>query len=359
MSARVVGSDPAKMVHDEAWDAPLASVRDLPSRFPDAGLRPVTLVRARELDARADPSCVSRVWLALETLQVTGSFKVRGALAALARVSESDGAKARVVAASAGNHAAGVAHAARALGVEATVVMPRGAPEAKRARVLACGARLVEVPSTHYDDAEARALTLAKETGATFVSPYDDVDVAAGNGGSLGFEIARALGRTPDVVVCPIGGGGLASGLGRALFESSGRDGTRRVWGAQSEACPAMAQSLESGRAVTRLEAAGETLAEGLEGGISETGFKRARAVVAGVLVVREAAIAGAMSHALAELGLAIEGSAATALAPILGGLPAPLLTAAATPGGRDLVAVITGRNVDRERLLRLPRAGD
>jgi threonine dehydratase len=338
----------------------LHGVRDLGSRFPGARLREVPVVRARELDLRADASGATRVWLAIESLQVTGSFKVRGALVAIAALRErTPGSMPHVVAASAGNHGAGLAYAAKALGVRATVVVPSSAPRAKRDRIAASGAEVVLASTPHYDDAEAEAITLAAREGAYFLSPYDDIDVLAGNGGSLGYEISRALGRVPETVIAPLGGGGLATGLACALADEAG-DGEsapsadrstpeavggerRRVWGAQSEACPAMARSLEAGSAVVRLEA-DETFADGLEGGISVRGFARAAATVAGVVVVSEAAIAGAMAHAVRELGLVIEGSAACALAPVLDGLPGPLR-------GGDLVAVLTGRNVDPKTL--------
>jgi threonine dehydratase len=118
----------------------------------------------------------------------------------------------------------------------------------------------------------------------------------------------------------------------------------RSVWGVQSEASCAMAMSLERGSAVERLETGGGTLAEGLEGGISAEGFARARAAVGGVVVVTEAQIAHAMLHAYREMGLVLEGSAATALVPVLFGLPEEVR-------GGDVLVVLTGRNVDPDRL--------
>jgi threonine dehydratase len=338
---RVVRAETSDTAPRPEWGILPSAVSDLRGRFPEANLRTPPLLRVPDLDRIA------------ESLQVTGSFKVRGALVALAAARERFGDRARVVAASAGNHGAGVAYAARALGLVATIVMPRDAPETKRARVLAYGAELVLSRSPHYDDAEAEGQELAARTGSFFVSPYDDELVAAGNGGSLGFDIVHALGRDPDLVLCPFGGGGLASGLAWAL-ENGEHPGPRRVWGVQSEASPAMALSLVKGAAVTRLEGDTETLAEGLEGGISDGGFARARRAVAGVIVVSENEIANAMSFALRELGLALEGSAATSLVPLLGGLP-PAIPLAAE--GLDCIAVLTGRNVDRERLLRVSRA--
>jgi threonine dehydratase len=306
-----------------------------------AGIRAVDVARCEPVDRRADPTGATRIWLAHEHMQVTGSFKVRGALNAIA-ARERAGVSS-VVAASAGNHGAGVAYAARELGVQAVVVVPNGAPAVKRAKIEAYGARIILSRSPHYDGAEAEAIELARESATPFLSPYDDVDVVIGNGSSLGFEIARALGRVPERVVAPFGGGGLATGIAWSLAHESANDDIRRVWGAQSEASPAMAMSLERGAAVTTLEGP-PTLAEGLEGGISVAAFARARAVVAGVLALDEPAIAEAMRYAKNELGITIEGSAAVALAPILLGVPDALR-------GGDLVVVLTGQNVDAARI--------
>jgi threonine dehydratase len=332
----------------------LDGVRDLGARFPGARLRKVAVVRAAELDRRADATGSTRVWLALESLQVTGSFKVRGALVALDALARGPG---RVVTASAGNHGAAVAYAARVLGVSATVCAPRTIPRAKRERIERLGAELVVARSDHYDDAEALGKELAVNLETAFLSAYDDPDVVLGNGASLGFEIAEAIGRVPERVCAPIGGGGLCSGLGWAMAADSPSPGGRVVWGVQSEASCAAASSLATGVAVERLETGGTTLAEGLEGGISASGFARVRAVLAGVLVVSERAIAAAMAFAYRDLGVVIEGSSATALAAVLSGLPAPARPA----GGGDLALVLTGRNVDPERLeqvLREPHAG-
>jgi len=318
----------------------LEAVRHLGHRFPGARLREVPVVRAPELDAGADPSGATRVWLALECLQVTGSFKVRGALVALA----ASRGRGRVVAASAGNHGAAVAYAGKVLGVPVTVCVPRAAPRAKRDKIARYGAELVVAASDHYDDAEVLAKEMAATQGAAFLSPYDDDDVVLGNGSSLGFELVRGLGRVPERVLAPIGGGGLATGLAwamRALRE--GRD-VGHVWGVQSEASCAMAMSIEQGSAVERLETGGSTIAEGLEGGVSTGGFERARAAVSGVVVTTEAQITRAMVFAHRDMGLVLEGSAATALVPVLFGLPAALR-------GGDLLVVLTGRNVDPERL--------
>jgi threonine dehydratase len=312
------------------------------------------VLRAAELDARADASGSTRIWLALEALQVTGSFKVRGALCALDRARSRDRSR-HIVAASAGNHGAGVAYAALTLGLDATIVVPRTAPQSKRDKIAAWGAELVVAPSDHYDDAESLAKEIAAKRGCAFVSPYDDVDVVLGNGASLGFEIVRALGGVPERTLVPFGGGGLATGMSWALWaeqveqadhlaDSTDRPFERGVWGVQSEVACAMATSLKRGVAVERLATDARTLAEGLEGGIAPDAFARARLAVAGVVVATEAHIASAMAHAYREMGLVLEGSAAVALVPVLYGLPEELR-------GGDLVVVLTGRNVDRDRL--------
>lgn len=321
----------------------LDRARGLATRFPQAHLREVTLIPA-PID-RAGSSV--RTWLALECMQVTGSFKVRGALLAMeALVAAAKGAPVEVIAASAGNHGIGVSLAAKVLGAKATVVVPRGAPKTKTDKIASYGATVTYAQSTGYDDAEAEAIELARTRGLPFLSPYDDLDVLTGNGASLGYEIIEKLGKVPELVYAPIGGGGLATGLALAIT-----DGTpiSRVWGVQSEASCAFAQSLETGVAVTTLPPA-ETLAEGLEGGISVRGFARARQVLAGAIVVTEEELADAMRFGVRELGLMLEGSAAVALAAVLSAPP---------PKKRreldgDLVVVLTGRNVDPDRLARI-----
>ncbi len=328
----------------------------------------VPLLRASSLDRAAHESGDVRVWLALECLQTTGSFKVRGAFTALGRMRSR--AVSRVVAASAGNHGAGVALAAPHFGIDATVVVPKTAPRKKVDRIRAAGAAILE-HGDGYDAAEAHAIALAKERGDPFLSPYDDVDVIAGNGATLAGEILDALSREPAadspkgrrkdgvvvepaVVLAPFGGGGLATGLACGLAHALGEQygERRRVWGVQGDRSPAFALSLEQGAAVTTLPAV-ETLADGLEGGIAERAFARAAGVVAGVVVVTEDAIAQAMRAAFRDFGLAIEGSAAAALAPVLGGLPDEIAGDLAGEGG-DVVVVLSGRNVDPDRLVRI-----
>jgi threonine dehydratase len=328
--------------------AELDAVRYLDNRFPAARLRQVPLVRASELDARADPTGATRVWLALEALQVTGTFKVRGALVSL----DANRSRGPVVAASVGNHGVAVAYAAGVMGLSATVCVPRTAPHTKRAKIEKYGAELIVAASDRYDDVEDLARATATAHGAFFVSPYDDIDVVVGNGSSLGFEIVRALGGVPERVLAPFGGGGLATGLAWALAAEASRPVERAVWGVLSEASCAMAESVLRGEVTQRLRGDGAALSDRLVGGIAPAAFARVQGPLAGIVVATEAQIAAAMVHAYRDMGLVIEASAGAALVPVLFGLPQKVR-------GGDLVVVLTGRNIDPERLDALMRGGD
>ncbi|MFO0666203.1 MAG: pyridoxal-phosphate dependent enzyme [Polyangiaceae bacterium] len=276
-----------------------------------------------------------------ETGQLTGSFKVRGAIAKLEALKKSG--VTQVVAASAGNHGAGVAFAAALLGVRATVFVPNTAPMVKCQKI--AGAAGVTLRSSHaadYDGAEREAKFFAESNGLPFVSPYDDPAIVAGNGMSLGFDLAELLrarfgGVVPDdlCVLAPVGGGGLAVGLACALPEA-------RVYGVQSEASAALALSFERGKAVLELPATSHTWAEGLEGGIAENAYRRARATLAGVFVASELAILEALRYAHKTLGVPAEGSAAVSLCPLLTGALQALRAKPAL-----VVSVLTGRNID------------
>ena len=294
------------------------------------------------------PALGPDIWLKLETEQHTGSFKVRGALARLAALSGAE-RSAGVVTASAGNHGLGVAFAARVMGVEARVFVPRDTPLIKREGIAGHGARVEVMAEPGYDQAEAKARAAAAKTGEVFVSPYDDPYVAAGNGGTIAEEILEQLGAL-DSIVMPVGGGGLLAGVA-AEVKRSGR--SVRLVGVQSEASPAMTRSLEEGRAHETWEPA-PTFAEGLEGGVAAGSVERAKAAGVAMHLVTEAAIADAMRFAHSQLGLRVEGSAAVPIAWALGeGHREPARTA-----GGARVLIITGRNVD-ERVWAAVLAGE
>jgi len=291
------------------------------------------------------------VWLKLENLQRTGSFKVRGALARLAAAvrdhegsvesgmadSGARGERPRVIAASAGNHGLGVALAAQALNVEATILVSAQTPELKRTGIAALGAR-VEVGGATYDEAEAAARArVVEDPGLVFVSAFDDDYVIAGNGGLLAREV---LAQLPDVeqLVVPVGGGGLAGGIGVEVVPRG-----IRILGVSPEANCAMKRSLDEGRAYTQYEDGGPTLAEGLEGAVSERTFQMARDYFPDITLVSEVAIRRAIVYAYRTLGILCEASAAPALAALL---EEPDLVR-----GKRVVVLVSGGNIEPDLL--------
>lgn len=273
------------------------------------------------------------VILKCECEQRTGSFKVRGALVCLASLQGEDRHRG-VVAASAGNHGLGVAWACRVLGIPGLVVVPEGVARNKLERLREMLIK-VRLHGVGYDQAEAYARELAREAEATFVSPFDDPLVIAGNGGTVGLEIMEQLPEC-STVVTPVGGGGLASGL--AIAVGSGV----KVVGVNTEASPAMALSLSEGR-VHHTYPSAPTLAEGLEGGVSDNSAALCGRHLHSMEVVSEESIAKAIRLVARTHGLVIEGSAAVGVAAILEGKP--------IPGDGPVCVVLTGRNIDRERL--------
>lgn len=296
-------------------------------------------IRATELRPSAE---LSRRWgrevlLKLECQQITGSFKLRGALNALASLSAAE-ARAGVVTASAGNHGAGVAHAARLFGMRATIVVPQGAPAAKRDRITAAGAELRLVDGG-YDEAHAAALELAASRGARYIHAFSDPAVVAGQG-TVGLEILRDC-PSPGTILVPVGGGGLIGGIGivaRALAPGA------RIVGVQTPPTSAMHASLEHGRLDPG--GSGETLCEGLAGDIDEPSFELGRQVIDEMVLVEEAAVERAIAWLHAVEGVSVEGSGAVAVAALLEG--------GGTEHGGLVVAVVTGGNIDPHLLERI-----
>jgi threonine dehydratase len=287
----------------------------------------------------AAPALGPDVWLKLESLQPTGSFKVRGALAALSALG--DGVE--VVTASAGNHGLGVAWAATALGRRATVVVPETASPAKVAALERFDVRLVRHGAS-YDECEAYALGLAAE-GAAYVSPYNDTHVIAGQA-TIGRELAAQV-SGPFTVVCPLGGGGLTSGLG---LWASGADATRaRVVAVEARRSQAFRAALDAGRIVPI--APGPTMADGL-GGNLEPGsvtFELVRDHVDEVTVAEEDEIEDAVRFMATAVGLVVEGAAGAAVA---------VARAAGASRSGAVVVVVSGRNIAAARLGALLGAG-
>ena len=277
------------------------------------------------------------VWLKLESLQRTGSFKLRGAVSACASLT-ADERRRGIVVASAGNHGAGMALAASAASISLTVVVPRGTPETKLAKIRGAGG-LVHIFDGDYDGADAFARKMADDRDAVFVSAFDDERVIAGNGDSLAVEIAAQRADVATVVL-PVGGGGMIAGVARTLAP-----GGVEVIGAQPQNNCAMHDSLKCGRALT--DYAGEhTIAEGCEGAVGALAFSIAKDHIASVALVSEDEIEAAVRAAYHELGLVIECSGAVGLAALMAGL-VPLSKG-------PLVCVISGGNIDESELDRI-----
>jgi threonine dehydratase len=276
------------------------------------------------------------VRLKLEMVQRTGSFKIRGAANALARLKETQPDVTDVVTASAGNHGQAMALAAVRFGMRARVFVPRTAPATKRDALRRLGADVVEAAT--YDDAERDARAAGRTSGAVYVSPYNDPDVIAG-AGTVALEMFEDCPEL-SVIVAPLGGGGLLSGTG-IVAKSAGRPVV--VIGAEAEASPVFTAALAAGHIVT--VAVKPTLADGLAGNLepgSRT-FDLVRAVTDRVVAVTEASIGRAMLDLVYQERLVVEGAGAT-------GVPALLhlwrrgeidLT------GRTVGVILSGRNVD------------
>jgi threonine dehydratase len=260
--------------------------------------------------------------LKLETFQPTGAFKVRGALAALARLP----AGVAAVTASAGNHGLGVAWAARTLGRAATIVVPETASPAKIAALRGLGADL-RTAGAGYDEAERHALALAAD-GRAFVSAYNDRDVIAGQA-TLGTELPDG----PLCVVVPVGGGGLLAGM---VSWAAGRGGVRVV-GVEAAASRAVSAAVAASE-IVEVEV-GATLADGLAGNLEPGSVTVEAARRAELTAVGEPAIERAMRALARAHGLLAEGAGAAALAALVDG------RVAARPG-ETVVALVTGRNI-------------
>jgi threonine dehydratase len=266
----------------------------------------------------------------LETVQPTGSFKVRGGLAAVAATLEAEPGRA-VVASSAGNHGLGLAYAASKLGARVTVVVPTGASAAKVAALQQFDVRLV-LHGDGYREAERHALDLAELDGSRYVSPYNDPDVIAGQA-TLARELLEQVPNLGTVVV-PCGGGGLLAGVTLGL-EGSGV----RVVGVESEASPSMSTALAAG-AIVEIDVE-PTVADGLAGNLEPGAVTVGIALSHGVEVrtVSEADIRSAMAFSATKMGLVLEGAGAVGVAALRAGVINP-------DAASETVVLLTGRNV-------------
>ncbi len=286
------------------------------------------------------PDC--RFYLKADCLQKTGAFKLRGAYYKLSTLTDEEKARG-VIACSAGNHAQGVAFAARDMGIPATICIPAGAPLSKIEATRSYGANVVLVPGV-YDDAHAEAVRLRDEQGLTFIHPFDDERVMAGQG-TIGLEIAEQL---PDVdaVLVPIGGGGLIAGVASALRQLKP---ACRIIGVQAAGAASMDDSLRAGHILTLPEV--HTVADGIQVKTpGEKTFAICREAVDEVVTVGEAEIASAILTVLERQKLMVEGAGAVGVAAAMYG--------ELDLRGKTVCALLSGGNLDVTMLERIITRG-
>ena len=299
-----------------------------------AAERIATIVRKTPVvPVNAERQNGGQVWLKLENLQVTGSFKVRGAankIASLDQVARTRG----IVTCSSGNHGRAVAYVAEAFGVPATVCVPEWVDPVKLDAIRSHGAEVV-VEGATYDETEARSFEIQQERELVYVHPFDDPEVIAGQG-TIGLELMEQIPSVRTVAV-PLSGGGLIAGIAVAI--KSERPDSRVIGVSAQNAC-VMYKSLEAGAPQTLPEE--DTVANALAGGIglaNEYSFELVRDLVDEHVLVSEGEIRSAMRFAASEYHLILEGGGAVALAAMLrGDLPS---------GDGDMALVLSGGNVD------------
>ena len=297
----------------------------------------------RETDmiySKINPEC--ETYLKPENLQITGSFKVRGAGYMISQLTEEEKARG-VIACSAGNHAQGVALASSKYGIKATICLPDGAPISKVEATKSYGADVVMVKGV-YDDAYKRALELRDEKGYTFVHPFDDDNVIAGQG-TIGLEILNELDGV-DAVVVPIGGGGLISGVAYAVKHLSPNV---KVYGVQSAGAPSMFNSLKD-KKIERLSSV-STIADGIA--VKEPGantFELCSKYVDEVVTVNEDEISSAILALIEQHKMIAEGAGAVSVAAVMfNKIPVK---------GKKVVCVVSGGNIDVTILSRVIERG-
>jgi threonine dehydratase len=282
----------------------------------------------------------AEVVLKLESLQVTGSFKVRGAANRMLALSAEERARG-VVACSSGNHGRAVAYVAQLLGIPGTVCVPEWVDRSKLAAIRRHGAETVLYGRT-YDEAEARSLEIKRERSLTYVHPFDDPLVIAGQG-TIGLELLEQF-ASLDTVVVPLSGGGLISGIAHAL---KSHDPGIRVVAVSAANARVMYESLRAGHPIAFPEE--ETIANALSGGIgldNRHSFRMVRDLVDEHVLVSEEEIREAMLFAMVEHKLVVEGGGAVGLAALLSG--------SVRNAGKRVAVVVSGGNVDAQVLTRV-----
>ena len=289
---------------------------------------------------RADfPGVPGKVWLKAESLQPIGAFKIRGAANKILQLTAEEITRG-VITYSSGNHAQGVAYAAREVGAKAVIVMPSNAPAIKRAATLALGAEVVDVGNASSERL-AKAEELVRKHGYVVVPPYDDEQIITGQA-TCGLEIVESL-PDVDLVLAPVSGGGLLSGVATAVKRLAPN---AKVFGVEPELAGDTAESFRTGKIVTwPAELTSRTLADGLRTqSVGERNFAHIQAFVDGIITVTEAEIRAAMRAIVAATRLVPEPSGAVSTAALL-------FHSGELPSYNKAVAVVSGGNVAPELL--------
>jgi len=277
------------------------------------------------------------IYLKAESLQPIGAFKIRGAANKILQLTPAEIARG-VITYSSGNHAQGVAYAARAVGAKAVIVMPSNAPAVKRAATLALGAEVIDV-GLASSERLAVAERLVRQHGYVVIPPYDDEQIIAGQA-TCGLEIVEALPEV-DLVLAPVSGGGLLAGVAAEVKVAAATPQTK-VFGVEPELAGDTAESFRTGSIVTwPAELTSRTIADGLRTqSVGRRNFAHIQAFVDGIVTVTEAEIRAAMRAIVAAARLVPEPSGAVATAALL-------FHGAELPTYRRAVAVVSGGNVD------------
>ena len=286
----------------------------------------------------------ANVYYKCENLQKTGSFKVRGACNKIANLTDEEKANG-VIASSAGNHAQGVALGAKMNGIEATIVMPQTAPLAKVTATKSYGANVV-LEGLVYDDAYAKALEIQKETGATFLHPFNDEYVIAGQG-TIALEIFEQMNNKVDTILCPMGGGGIIAGVAVA---AKALNPNVKIIGVQTANIPSMHESMKAGKVTTAFKAT--SVADGISvKTVGELTFNIVKDLVDDVILVEEGEIAEGLLFLMENQKVVAEGSGAVTTAAILSGKYIP-------KKNENVVCIISGGNIDINTLNRIIAIG-
>ena len=286
----------------------------------------------------------ANVYYKCENLQKTGSFKVRGACNKIANLTNEEKANG-VIASSAGNHAQGVALGAKMNGIEATIVMPQTAPLAKVTATKSYGANVV-LEGLVYDDAYAKALEIQKETGATFLHPFNDEYVIAGQG-TIALEIFEQMNNKVDTILCPIGGGGIIAGVAVA---AKALNPNVKIIGVQTANIPSMHESMKAGKVTTAFK--DTSVADGISvKTVGELTFNIVKDLVDDVILVEEGEIAEGLLFLMENQKVVAEGSGAVTTAAILSGKYIP-------KENENVVCIISGGNIDINTLNRIIAIG-